>query len=101
LFSAPAEVALETSPGASVAARVAELSLHGCYLDISAPFAAKTPVLVKIFSAAEYFEAKATVIYVKPALGMGLAFREVKPDFLAILQKWILAAMHQQKKREE
>jgi PilZ domain-containing protein len=97
LLTAPAEIAPESSPSASVAARVAELSLYGCYLDMPAPFDAQTPVLVKIFNSAEYFEARATVAYVKPALGMGLAFREVKPHFLAILQKWILAAMHKPK----
>lgn len=100
-FTAVAEVAPESSPGASVAARVAELSLYGCYLNIPAPFDAETPVLLKIFNSAEYFEAKATVVYAKPTLGMGLAFRDVKPHFLAILQKWILAAMHKQEKPEE
>ena len=97
-FSAAAEVALESSPSAGVAARVAEISQHGCYVDISAPFGAQTPVLLKIFNSGEYFEAKATGIYVKPALGMGLEFREVKPHFRDILQKWVVATMHNQKK---
>lgn len=101
LFTAAAEVAPESKPGATVATRVAELSLYGCYLESPAPFDANTPVLVKIFNETEYFEAKATVIYVKPTLGMGLAFREVKPNFRAVLQKWILAAMHSQKKSEQ
>ena len=65
-------------------------------METPAPFDAKTPVLVKIFSSAEYFEAKATVIYVKPTLGIGPAFREVKLNFRAVLQKWILATMHSQ-----
>jgi hypothetical protein len=101
VFTAAAEIAPENSPGASLATRVAELSLHGCYVETPAPFNADTRVLVKIFNSAEYFEAKATVIYVKPALGMGLAFREVRPNFRAVLQKWILAAMHSQKKPQE
>jgi hypothetical protein len=101
LFTAAAEIAPENSPGATVATRVAELSLHGCYVETPAPFEAKTQVLVKIFHSTEYFEAKATVMYVKPAMGMGLAFREVKPNFRGVLQKWILAAMHSQKKPEE
>jgi len=100
-FAADAEIAPESSPSATISARVQELSLHGCYMDIPAPFDAKTPVLVKIFKSAEYFEARATVIYVKPNLGMGLAFREVKSHFRAVLQKWILAAMHNQEKPED
>ena len=54
----------------------------------------RTRVLVKIFHSAEYFEAKAIVIDVKPTVGMGLAFRDVRPNFREVLQKWILAAMH-------
>jgi len=68
-------------------------------LETPAPFAAQTQILVKIFSE-EYFEAKATVTYVNPS-GMGVAFREVKPHFRAILQKWILAAMHDQQQPEK
>jgi len=30
-----------------------------------------------------------------PASGMGLEFREIKPHFRTVLQRWILAAMHQ------
>jgi hypothetical protein len=53
----------------------------------------KTSVFVKIFKSDEYFEAKATVVYAHPALGMGLAFRDVKPDFRILMQKWLLAAL--------
>lgn len=51
---------------------------------------------MKIFSIdGEYFEADATVIYSSPSLGMGLVFRQVRPDFLTILRKWLLDAMQQ------
>jgi hypothetical protein len=92
-FIAAAEIAPEGSPSASITASIKELSLHGCSVDTPAPFSPQTPVLVKIFKSDEYFEAKATVVYVNPALGMGLAFREVKPDFRIVMQKWLLAAL--------
>jgi PilZ domain-containing protein len=92
-FIAAAEIAPEGSPGASITASIKELSPHGCSVDTPAPFSPQTPVLVKIFKADESFEAKATVIYATPALGMGLAFREVKPDCRAVMQKWLRAAM--------
>ena len=92
-FAADAEIAPENSPRATISARVRELSLSGCYLNTPAPFDADTPVLVKIFTTTEYFEAKATVIYVNPNLGMGLAFRDVKPNFVGILRRWLLLAM--------
>jgi hypothetical protein len=100
-FAAPAEIAPETSPAVSVSANVAELSLYGCYIATPAPFEAQTLLRVKIFNAEEYFEAKATVVYAQPAKGMGLAFRELKPAFLVILKKWILAAMNEQNNLEE
>jgi hypothetical protein len=98
LFDASAEIAPEGSPGAGVSVRATEISLHGCYLETPAPFAELTPVFVKIFHESEYFEAKATVIYVKPAAGMGLTFRDIKPPCRIILQKWILAALQNRSK---
>jgi|SRR5271163_2665432 len=99
-FSAAAEVAAESSPNATVSVRATELSLHGCYLQMLAPFAVGIPILVKIFYAGEYFEAKGVVTHVEPALGMGLTFREINPYCRSILQKWILAALHHQTNAE-
>ena len=92
-FDATAEVAPEASPSETVVARVTELSLNGCYIQTPAPFAVDAMVLVKIFHANAYFEAKARVLYVKAASGMGVSFREVKPHCQSVLQKWILLAM--------
>jgi hypothetical protein len=91
-FSATAAVIPES--GVSIGGNVTELSLYGCYLDSGAPLAPRTRVLVKIFAAdGGYFEADATVIYSNPSLGMGLVFRQVRPDFLALLRTWLLKAM--------
>jgi PilZ domain len=92
-FVAAAEIAPDSSPSTSITASVKELSLHGCYVDTPAPFTPKTSVFVKIFKSDGYFDAKAIVIYLHPALGMGLAFRDVKPDFRIVMQKWLLAAL--------
>jgi hypothetical protein len=100
-FSASAEIAPESSRGAGISASIVELSLHGCYAELSAPFDAQTKLFVKIFKEDEYFEAKATVIYSKAASGMGLSFWEIEPHFVGVLQGWILAAMVQQRKFEE
>ena len=94
-FSAGGEIAPESSPTASVPARVTELSLRGCFLETSASFEMQRPVFLKIYDSGEYFEAEASVLYVKPS-GMGLLFREIKPHFRAVLQKWILAALDKQ-----
>jgi hypothetical protein len=91
-FSASAEIAHESSPAAFVPARVAELSLRGCFLETSASFELRHAVLLKIYHSEEYFEAEASVLYVKPS-GMGLVFREIKPHAREILQKWVLTAL--------
>jgi hypothetical protein len=96
-FSAPAEVAREGSQDTAAPAKVVELSLQGCFLELPTPFAVQTKLRVKIFNEGEYFEAQATVMHVRDAVGMGLAFWEIKPHFKSTLQKWILAAMLQQK----
>jgi PilZ domain len=100
LIDASAEIAPENSPSATVSVRATEISLHGCHLETPAPFAEDTAVFVKIFYAHEYFEAKATVIYVKPGQGMGVTFRDMKPHCRIVLQKWILAALRTQSKEE-
>jgi len=94
-FSAGADIASKISPTAFVPARVTELSLRGCFLETSGSFEMQRPVLVKIHDSGEYFEAEASVLYVKPT-GVGLVFREIKPHFRAVLQKWILAALDKQ-----
>ncbi|MGH9742373.1 MAG: PilZ domain-containing protein [Candidatus Acidiferrum sp.] len=99
-INASAEIAPEGSPSATVSVRATEISLHGCQLETLAPFAEGTPVFVKIFYADEYFEAKGTVIYVKPSEGMGIEFRDMKPPCRVVLQRWILAALRKQSKTE-
>src|SRR5580658_7061432 len=91
-FSASAEIAPESSPTSFVPARVRELSLRGCMLETSASFELQHPVLLKIHNAEEHFEAEASVLYVNPS-GIGLVFREIKPHFREILQKWVLTAL--------
>jgi len=91
-FSAKAEVAPGGSPATFVPARVKELSLRGCFLETSASFEVRHPVLVKIYHTEEYFEADASVLYANPS-GLGLVFDEVKPHFRAVLQGWVLNAL--------
>lgn len=95
-FSAGAEVILEGSRGA-IPARATELSLRGCFLEISTALKEQQSLQVKILHANEYFEVAAVVIYVRPE-GAGLLFGEMKPHFRSVLQAWILAALDNQVK---
>jgi len=94
-FSADAEIASESSPTAFVPGHVTELSLRGCFLETSASIEMQRPVFLKIFNSGEYFEAPASVLYVKHS-GLGLVFREIKPHFRTVLQRWVLAALDKQ-----
>lgn len=94
-FSAGAEIAPESAPNAFVPARVTELSLRGCFLETSASFEMLSPVLIKIYNSGENFEAEASVLYVKPS-GTGVLFREIKPQYRDVLQKWVLSALDKQ-----
>jgi hypothetical protein len=78
--------------------RVTELSRYGCYLETSKPLPAGTRVTLKIFDGAQLFEATATVLYSRPPLGMGLAFREVKSVFQTILEDWLRQSLERQSK---
>jgi hypothetical protein len=93
-FTASADIALGNSLD-FVPARVTELSLRGCFLETSASYEIQRPVLVKINYCGEYFEAEASVLYVRPS-GIGLVFGEVKPEFRAVLQKWVLSTLDSQ-----
>ena len=95
-FIARAEIIPEGS--SRILTRVTELSLHGCYLDF-VQLSKGAHVSVKLFAEADFFEANATVVYSQPNIGLGVAFRDVKPYFATVLQKWLLLAMKDHKPR--
>jgi hypothetical protein len=94
-FIASAELVEEQS-GASIAARVSELSLHGCYLDMVNPLPMRTVVLIKISSATDSFQAKGRIAYVHPGIGAGVLFLDVSPQSQAVLERWLAQAENQQ-----
>jgi PilZ domain len=97
-FAAAAEIAPEHSPRATLNAQLTEIGLQGCTVETPAPFDVGTPVVLKIFSDSQYFETKATVVSVKSAAGMELTFRDTKPQFAGVLQRWLLAGMRNPEK---
>lgn len=93
-FAAPAELIPEGT-GGKIATRVKELSLYGCYMELGTPLPRGTHVVIKVFSEGDFFQASATVVYVDEDLGMGLAFRNVRPQYLVVLQKWLQSALQE------
>jgi PilZ domain-containing protein len=92
----PFEASIEMREGSSQDKRTASvsgLSLNGCYVSTESPYPEGTSVTVKVFTATEFYEGQATVIYTQEKLGMGLMFTETKPYYLMVLRKWLLSAM--------
>src|SRR3954447_18476017 len=99
-FDAAAEVSPDNAQG-TLAVRVSEISLNGCFLQTASPFAAGTPLFVKIFAEDTFFEAHVTVAYEQPGAGMGLVFHDLKPYFVSVLKKWLLAGMLGKNKQQD
>lgn len=65
------------------------LSLFGCYVLTANPFAEETKVSLRIMRGGSTFTAVGKVVSSKPQYGMGIAFVDMEPACLAILEKWI------------
>jgi hypothetical protein len=92
-FSASAEISQSVHAN-PVYARVSEIGLHGCFLDMKDPLPVGMQIFVKIFTKSDFFETSATVMYSQPNHGVGVAFTEINRHFHSTLQKWLLEAMH-------
>jgi hypothetical protein len=90
-FIATAEVT-DTSSQVSSTAQVRELSLYGCYLDMPNALPTDAQIKIKIYSEGKFFESSGVVIYSQPNTGVGITFREVRPQLLTVLKQWLLAA---------
>lgn len=90
-FVATAEV-LDTLSGANIAARVSELSLYGCYIDMTNPLPEGTSIRVKIDSGGRQLDASGKVLYSVPNLGIGVSFHDVSVRSLIVLKEWLLLA---------
>jgi hypothetical protein len=74
-------------------ARTSDLSRTGCYIDMLHPLPRGTKVYVRLQNEKEAFESRATVMYVSPGLGIGIAFAEDVPaGQQAVLDRWLSAA---------
>ncbi|HKN76584.1 MAG TPA: PilZ domain-containing protein [Candidatus Acidoferrum sp.] len=90
-FVATAEV-LEKGAQAGVSARVTELSLYGCYVEMSDPRPKGTQVVLKVFAEGRYLESQGSVLYSQPNQGMGVGFQNVNPHYLMVLKQWLIEA---------
>ena len=90
-FIATAEVVAPPSTS-GISARVTELSLHGCYVEMPDPLPEDASLTLKIYAEGKFFESAGVVVYSKPKLGIGVGFLNIRPQFLSVLKHWLLAA---------
>jgi PilZ domain len=72
-------------------ARTSDLSLVGCYLDMTNTLPEGTEVRLHIFHEDANFTAFGVVIHCHPNMGMGVRFTDVQLDQHEILEKWLAA----------
>ncbi len=87
-FVASAQL-LEEESEIRLAARISELSLGGCYIDMVNPFPAGTAIRIHITHGTAVFRAAGFVVYSNPNAGMGVAFRRLDPESRAVLEEWL------------
>ena len=77
----------DLSGGPPVQARLADIGLGGCYLDMLAPSPVNTRVHISLEIEKERFEATAEVKFSVPRMGMGLQFISMSERGRALLEK--------------
>ena len=77
----------DLSGGPSAQARLADIGLGGCYLDMLAPSPVNTRVQISLEIEKERFEATAEVKFSAPRMGMGLQFISMSDRGRALLEK--------------
>ena len=87
-FIADAEV-VECGTKARLTARISEIGLKGCYIDLLNPLPAGLSISVKIFKNNQTFEEEGQVVYTHPTMGMGVVFTGTNPDHKKVLEGWI------------
>jgi hypothetical protein len=49
-------------------------------------------IKIKIYSEGKFFESNGVIVYSQPNVGVGITFREVRPQLLTVLKQWLLAS---------
>jgi hypothetical protein len=87
-FYASAEIT-EIQTQTRLTARTSELSRHGCYMDTVNPLPFGTTVRIQLIHHEQTLDATGRVIYSQPNMGMGVAFDEIEPRYVVVLEKWL------------
>jgi len=87
-FVAPVEL-VEMRSGSRIKARIADLSLQGCYVDTLNPLPVGSEVRLQIQKTNESLDLLASVSSQHAGSGMGLKFGETTSEQCALLKSWL------------
>lgn len=73
----------------TVTARISELSVNGCYMDMINPLPFETVVQVEITHDGKVFNTPGKVIYSMPNMGMGVVFTNTTLENRSVVESWI------------
>lgn len=79
---------IELSRGAKLNARIADISLTGCYIDTLNPLPQGSEIRLRITHGDETFVTLARVVYVSPGMGMGVTLISLEDQHLSCLARW-------------
>jgi PilZ domain len=82
--------ALDT--GTQIAAHIEDLSLFGCFVETTKPFAGGSNVRLRILHNGMIFAAEGKVAHSHPGTGMGIAFASIEPGSISVLDSWLTDA---------
>jgi hypothetical protein len=88
IFFADCELT-DHSNGSHYETRVTEISLGGCFVDLTVAIPQGTDVHVRIRKEARIFEASGQAAYIHPAMGIGIAFINVSAENQQVLDGWV------------
>ncbi len=92
-FAATAEL-IQKDAKAGISAKIIELSLYGCFVEMPDPLEKGTAIFLKVYSNGKFFESYGVVVYAHPAQGIGVCFQNVNPHYLMVLKQWLIEAAH-------
>jgi len=72
-----------------VCCQLTDLSLHGCYLDITSPFPVSTRVTLSMRAAGVEVRSEGVVRVMHPDRGMGVEFTQATPEHRSLLEKFL------------
>lgn len=70
-------------------ARVADISLHGCYVDAINVYPVGARVRISILHSDVQLDAFGVITYSLPGTGMGVNFTDLPPEMESVIQRWI------------